>query len=151
MYLFAYGTLQPNSNLHFFENNQLSDFLVPKCRGSIKGQLLHIKNTNQNIEYPGVVEVGKGNDIVTGTVFEIVGGDEAFNIMDKHEGYNPELSSKDSAVENYYQRIETEVETENGEVVRAQVYVINRDSDYFGKDFIKVLGVIENGDWLSFV
>ena len=150
MYLFTYGTLQPAANLSFFEDNDLAKFLDPVSRGVIKGDLVYLSNTQQEIQYPGAVNVGVSNNHVLGTLFKVVNMD-AFVAMDRHEGFTGGLSCADSVHKNFYQRIEVEVRPESGDVVEAQVYVLNRESDYYHEDFIVENGRVSGGDWLMFI
>lgn len=150
MYLFTYGTLQPASNLGFFEDNDLAKFLDPVSRGFVKGDLVYLNNTQQKIKYPGVVNVGASDNKVLGTLFKVVDRD-VFVAMDKHEGFTEGLSCEESVKNNFYQRIEVEVRLESGSVVQAQVYVLNRESDYYHRDFIIENGSVPDGDWLTFI
>jgi len=150
MYLFAYGTLQPTANLNFFESNKLAEFLTPVFKGTVRGELVHLKNTKQQIEYPGLVNTDTAKSVVFGTLFAVKEPTKAFEVMDEHEGFDPQCTGSESNKMNFYQRIELDVETESGERVKAETYILNRKSDYYKADFIKEVGLVESGDWLKY-
>jgi len=153
MYLFAYGTLQPAANLSFFERNELTQWLTLYCRGTVGGELVHVRNSQQHIDYPGLVQVrtATSTSIVLGTVFEVINPEAAFLVMDAYEEFNPKYTTAESNTKNFYQRRELPVQTELGELIMAQVYVLNKNSDYYKKDFITEIGPVKNGDWLSYL
>lgn len=102
------------------------------------------------MDYPGLINHGVGAQKVHGTLFEISDPDAVFPIMDEHEGYTPNLSPAESHQQNYYERVETDV-TFDERTVRAEVYALNRDADYFKSDFIEEIGPVPGGDWLEYL
>ena len=149
MYLFAYGTLQPNSGSPLFEEHDLGRFLHPVTKGHVRGDLLHIRNHKLQMDYPGLVRIGKSKSNVTGTVFEVLEPQIVFPIIDEHEGYHVGLVDKESRSRNYYERISVEIEASpSSKKITSFVYVLNKESDYFKSDFIEEKGVVHSGDWL---
>ena len=150
-YLFAYGTLQPEGNLGFFEENKLSQFLKIVGPAIIQGALLHLRNLEKEIDYPALVDNDDPESLVQGTLFEITDSEKVFPIMDPYEGYNPEFSAEDSVHQNFYERTEIDAVLENGDSVKAHVYKLNRASDFFNSETIVVIGPVPSGNWLEYV
>ena len=151
-YLFTYGTLQPGANLGFFEQHHLEQYLTCVGKGSVSGELVHIKNTQQKIEYPGLIGLRSASTQVHGTVFEVRDREAVFPIMDPHEGYTPGLSITESRQKNYYERKEVEVMlADTHRKIVAEAYLFNPDSEYAHSDFIKRLASVSSGDWLEYV
>lgn len=104
------------------------------------------------MDYPGLISHGSGANKVHGTLFEVSDPDAVFPIMDEHEGFTPGLSAAESRQRNYYERVETDVTLDaDGTTVRAEVYALNRDADYFKSDFIEEVGPVPGGDWLEYL
>ncbi len=150
MYLFAYGTLQPGSNLKYFEENALSKFLTPIGKGEVRGTLTHLKNTKLGIEYPGMT-VAEGVHTVRGTVFEVEQPTEAFKIMDAHELYTSEPGTHELTQIDLFKRQGVQVMLNAGGTCTAVAYVLNPDSKFMDSGAIQKLGTVDSGDWLSYI
>lgn len=150
--LFTYGTLQPGSNLTFFEQNHLDTYLIPIGRATVHGDLVHIRNRDEGIDYPGLVNPGASQNEVHGTVFEITHPEVVLPIMDEHEEYTPGLSPAYARHQNFYERTElTATLTESKESVSAMAYVLNRESEYYTLEHIEEVGPVPSGDWLAYI
>lgn len=149
MYFFAYGTLQPGSNLRYFEDNALSQHLTPSGRGLVNGTLLHLKNLVLGIEYPGLLLDGSEKKI-KGTVYT-VDDPAVFAIMDAHELYTSKPGSTERIPIDLYYRTDVHVSMDDGTAVTATAYVLNPASSFFASGAIEVKGEVESGDWLSYI
>ncbi len=150
-YLFAYGTLQEGGNVSFFEKNKLGTLLDFVCVSSIPGRLIHIHNTQKKIDYPGLIKTENNSiETVKGTLYKVLDYEKAFHIMDAWEGFVPGLDPIESKKRNFYERQQVPVEVTKDNIVVADVYVLNCESEYFKSEFIDNKGVVVSGDWIAY-
>ncbi len=93
----------------------------------------------------------ESENLVQGSLFKVINPDEAFVVMDEHEGFTADLPEAESKKRNFYQRIEVSFASDEYEGRVAQVYILNPESDYYQEDFIINNGLIPSGDWLQFI
>lgn len=150
-YFFAYGTLQPDSNLRYFEENELSKYLQPLGRASVKGEIVHLRNVKLNIDYPGLVLAGNASGSVMGTLYEVHEPEAAYKIMDTHELFTSEPDSPELVPIDLFDRKMVTVDQANGSSVEAEAYVFNPASQFFASGAVEKIGTVESGDWLSYI
>lgn len=112
-YLFSYGTLQ--AELAPAEIAPVVQQLRPIGRASIPGILYDLG------DYPGAV-VGGTNLEVWGQVFELPEDPEVLCQLDEYEEFNPAEIERSQFV-----RIQSKATLDDGRVIKAWVYVYNRD------------------------
>lgn len=151
MYFFTYGTLQPGANVGFFEDYNLGAYMDFHGYGSAVGTLHALQNIKEKIEYPGLIESDQEEGRVKGSIFRVHGPEPLFKIMDPYEGYTEGLSEKDSEKRNFYIRKPIQVKTEEGVSLTCSAYVLNTNSTYYHETFIVDHGIVESGDWLSYI
>ena len=149
-HFFAYGTLQPGSNLKYFEQNDLSKYLFPKGKGTVRGELLHLRNTKLNIEYPAMIKSNDESKQVHGTLYEVRAPEEAFKIMDMHELYTTEPNTNVLKKIDLYERMDVLVEC-GGDTISARAYALNQNSEFLKSGVVEVLGSVPSGDWLKHI
>lgn len=151
-YFFAYGTLQPDSNLKYFEENELSKYLLPLGRASVRGIIVHLHNLKLNIDYPALVVMDNATSSVTGTLFEVQEpAEEAYKIMDTHELFTSEPNSSKLIPIDLFERKRVIVDRSGEPSVEATTYVFNSFSKFLTSGAVEKVGVIESGDWLSYI
>ena len=147
MYFFAYGTLQREIGIGFFESDEWAQYLTTISKAKLKGDLVHLRNDAYSSDYPGAVNVGTANNEIYGTLYSVNEVDAFLKAADRNERFDPS-----NVRDSYYIRQEAPVERlDTGEFVMATLYVLNRDSAYYNSGHIKEIGPIALGDWLSYI
>ncbi|MFT4031746.1 MAG: gamma-glutamylcyclotransferase family protein [Siphonobacter sp.] len=125
-YLFVYGTLRRNAEMHKVLQHQ-AEWI---SEATIGGKLYLID------WYPGLIKGTKQSERVKGEVYRLQNTDRVLFELDQYEGYYP----YDEAHSDYLRRLET-VELTTGEQVKAWVYLYN----------LPTLGLplITSGDFLN--
>ncbi len=150
-YFFAYGTLQPSSNLKYFEENELSKYLIPLGKAQVKGVIVHLRNLKLSIDYPGMILTDEAANHVEGTLFEVHEPEVTYKIMDAHELFTTEPSSSTLIPIDLFEKKEVIVERQNLPPVRASTYAFNPSSKFLASGAVVKVGAVESGDWLGYI
>jgi gamma-glutamylcyclotransferase (GGCT)/AIG2-like uncharacterized protein YtfP len=111
-YLFVYGTLH-----RLAENSQyyrIEGYCELVGKGKMQGKLFRVN------DYPGAILSEHGTDKVYGDVYRIRGAEKVLTILDHYE----ECSAQFPLPHEYVRR-QWPIVLQNGEVVRAWVYLYN--------------------------